>query len=366
MPPPSRGDSTTAGRSAQALYRPAGGAFGPLTPIGAGSLPTLSLAPSGDAAIGFIGEATDARVSVLDVTPPAIVAATVPAAAATGAAVAMATQVSDAWSTLATGQPSWNFGDGTTGAGLAVSHAYAKAGSYTVTVSAADAAGNPAAPVTRQIVVTTPAGPPPPGAPGTPTTSIGKPKLKAAYVASKLVGSITLTGTSGIKTTLTIAIRKRGAKKTSATSKLAVKGGKWSKTLKLPSGLAPGPYTVIVSGAGIKGSQTSFTLAAPKSGIVTRSYASGPRRGPAATKLGGTNELWAHFTFGTMPKKGQTITTQWLLPDGSKLGANTRPRTPLVEAQVKDLKGNPLPVGRWRCVIRAGGVVVATLTVRLT
>jgi hypothetical protein len=37
-----------------------------------------------------------------------------------------------------------------------------------------------------------------------------------------------------------------------------------------------------------------------------------------------------------------------------------------VEAQVKDLSGKPLPIGRWRCVIRAGGTIVTTLNVRLT
>jgi hypothetical protein len=357
---------TTSERSAQALYRPAGGAFGVLTPIGSGSQPTISLAPGGDAAIAFVGPATDARVSVLDVTVPTITAANVPAAGSTSAAVAMTATVSDAWSSLGAGQPSWSFGDGATGAGLAVSHTYAKAGTYAVTVGAVDAAGNAAAPVARQIVVTTPAGPPPPGAPGTPTTSIDKPKLKATYVASKLVGSITLTGTAGVKTTLTIAIRKHGAKKTSSSTKLAVNGGTWSKTLKLPSGLAPGLYDVTVSGIGITGSKTSFTLAAPKSGIVKRTYASGPRRGPAATKLGRTSELWAHFSFGTLPKKNQTITTQWILPNGSKLAANTRPRTTLVEAQVKDLSGKALPTGRWRCVITVGKTVLATLTVRLS
>jgi PKD domain len=357
---------TTSERSAQALYRPAGGEFGPLTPIGSGSLPTISLAPGGDAAIAFIGASTDARFAVLDVTAPTITAANVPATGSTAAAAPMTTTVSDTWSNLAAGQPSWSFGDGTTGAGLAVSHTYAKAGTYTVTVSAADTAGNAAAPVTRQIAITAPAGPPPPGTPGTPTTSVTKPKLKASYIASKLVGTVTVSGTSGVKTTLTIAVRKRGSKKTSASSKLAVKAGPWSKSIKLPSGLAPGTYDVIVSGSGVKGSQTSFTLAAPAVGIVTRSYASGPRRGPAATRLGRTSELWAHFSFGTLPKKGQRITTQWILPSGSKLGSNTRPRTRVVEAQVKDLRGNALPTGRWRCVIRVAGTVVATLNVRLS
>ncbi len=113
-------------------------------------------------------------------------------------------------------------------------------------------------------------------------------------------------------------------------------------------------------------SSTSFSIAAPVAGIVSRAYASGPRRGPAVTRLSHSSELWAHFSFGTLPKKRQTITTQWILPSGSKLAANTRPRTTLVEAQVKDLSGKPLPAGRWRCVIRAGTAVVATLTVRIT
>jgi hypothetical protein len=288
---------------------------------------------------------------------------TVPASATTGQAVGMSTQTSDAWSPLGAGQPSWNFGDGTTGAGASVSHVYANAGTYTVTLSASDTIGNAAAPVSRQIAVTT-APPPPP--PSTPLTSVNKPKLKAAYIASKLIGNLILTGTSGAKVTLTIAVRKHGKKKVSLTSKFAAKAGKWSRTLRLPTGLTPGKYDVIVSGPGVKGSQTSFAIPAPKAGIIKRSYASGPRRGPAATRLGQTSELWAHFTFGTLPRKGQTITTQWVLPNGTKLAANTRPRASLVEAQVKDLSGKALPTGRWRCVIRAGGTVVATLNVRLT
>jgi hypothetical protein len=38
----------------------------------------------------------------------------------------------------------------------------------------------------------------------------------------------------------------------------------------------------------------------------------------------------------------------------------------VVEAQVKDLKGRPLPTGLWRCIVRAGGTIVATVSVRVT
>ncbi len=136
----------------QALYKPAGGAFGALTAVDAGTLSSAAIDPSGDAAIAYVGPAGDARVSVLDVTPPAL-APTVPATAAAGQAVTMTAGATDAWSALGAGQPTWSFGDGTTGAGASISHAFAKAGTFTVTVAATDAAGNAAAPVTRQIVV---------------------------------------------------------------------------------------------------------------------------------------------------------------------------------------------------------------------
>jgi hypothetical protein len=355
-----------------AIYRPAGGAFGAAVNLGQGSAsplngaaitaPSAAIAPGGDALVGFAGSvARDARVAVLDAHAPTITAMTVPASAAAAQSVAMTMSATDLWSGLATGQPVWSFGDGTSAPGSSVAHAYAKGGTYTVSLAATDGAGNASAPMTRQIVVAAPAGP------ATPKTTVAKPKLKAAYVASRLVGTIALSGTSAAPTSLSIAIRRSGAKKVAATVKLAVKkAGTWSKTIKLPASLLPGKYGVTVSGTGVTSSATSFTIAVPKTGVASRVYASGPRHGPAVTKLGRTSELWAHFRFGSLPKKGQAITTQWILPSGTKLGANARPRAALVEAQVKDLKGKPLPTGRWRCVLRVGGVVVATLNVRLT
>jgi PKD domain len=351
--------------TAQAVYRPAGGSFGALTPIGVQTETDAAIAPSGDAAIASEGGGTpvDARVSVLDTQPPAFTAATVPATAATGQPVAMSATALDAWSGLAAGQPSWTFGDGVSGAGAAVSHTFAKAGTYTVTIGASDGVGLAAAPVTRQIVVTDlPVPPPPPP----PATSVSKPVVKAAWKSSRLVGSITVSGTVGASTAVTITLRLHGSKKAAAKSTAKLKAGAWKRTLRLSPSLLPGRYDVLVSGQGVAGSQTSFTLAAPSSGIVTHSYASGPRRGPAVTRLASTSELWAHFSFGTLPAKGQKITTQWTLPGGRALAANVRPRTRLVEAEVKQLAAKALPTGLWRCVIRAGGVVVATVNVRLS
>jgi hypothetical protein len=348
--------------TAQAVYRPAGGSFGALAPLGLQTETDVAIAPSGDAAIASQGDGApvDAHVSVLDTQPPGFAAATVPATATTGQPVAMSATALDAWSGLGTGQPSWNFGDGTAGAGAAVSHTYAKAGSYTVTIGVFDGVGIAGAPVTRPIVVTDAPQPPPP------VTTVKKPVLKIAWKSSRLVGTVKLTGTVGAATSLTFSYRKHGAKKLAGSSTAKVAAGIWSHTLKLPPGLAPGAYDVSITGNGVVSSQTSFTVVAPKSGIVSHSYVSGPQHGPAATRLASTSELWAHFSFGTLPKKGQKITTQWTLPGGRKLAANVRPRTQLVEAEVKQLSAKSLPPGLWHCVIRAGGVIVATVNVRLS
>jgi PKD domain len=356
---------------AEAVYKPAGAAWPnqpqpvvlspPGVDIDTANGPNLALDGLGNAVVVF-ANLTTIRVAALDVSPPAFTAVDVPASGITGQPVALSAGTVDVWSALGAGQPSWSFGDGATGAGPTVSHAFAKAGTYTVTVGVSDAVGNAAAPATRQIVITDPAPPPPPAGPA---ITVKNPRLSAVYRASKLVGSIVLTGTSPIKTTLTIAIRRHGAKKNSSSSSFAAKAGTWTRTLKLPTGLTPGTYEVTVAGTGVTSAQTSFAIAAPKTGIVKHAYATGPKRGPAATTLVKTSELWAHFQFSFLPKKKQAITTQWILPDGSKLAANTRPRTTLVEAQVKDLSGKNLPTGRWRCVITVGKTVVATLNVRL-
>jgi PKD domain len=299
------------------------------------------------------------QAAAFAVSGPAVVALAVPPTATTGQPVSMAAATVDVWSGLAPGQPTWSFGDTNLGVGPTVSHVYAAPGTYTVSVVATDAVGNAGGPATHQIVVTNPPIPP------IPATTIARPKLKALWKSNKLVGSVALSGTVGLSTVLTAKVKLHGGTKTSISSRCGTKLGAWSRTLKLPSGLAPGRYDVTVSGNGVSSATTSFTLVAPASGIIKRSYATGPRKGPAVTALGKTSELWAHFQFRTVPKKGQKITTQWILPSGRKLSANTRPRTTLVEAQVKDLAGKNLPPGRWRCVIRVGKIVLVTLNVRL-
>jgi PKD domain len=367
------GSVVTFGRSdgpntlASAVFRPAGGLWpNPiLTP------PAVLSAPGADAGLDGLFAGIDGlgnivtswtragviQTSTYDVSPPAFTSVDVPATGTTGQPVAMSSTTFDTWSAVST---SWTFGDGGAGAGPSVSHVFATPGTYLVTVGATDLGRNTATPATRQIVISNPPVPP------LPTTTVAKPKVKLTWKSGKLSNSsITVTGTVGAPASLTITVTLHGGKKTAVKSTFSANSGAWSRTLKLPATLSPGKYDVRVTGPVVQSSATSFTVAAPASGIVKRSYATGPRRGPAVTSIAHTSELWAHFQFAFLPRKGQKITTQWILPGGKRLAANSRPRTSLVEAQVKDLTGKTLPTGRWRCVITVGKTVLATLNVRL-
>ena len=88
------------------------------------------------------------QVAGFDAAPPTL-SASVPPTAVAGAAVGMAAATLDRWGPVSL---SWAFGDGTTGAGDAVSHAFGSAGPFNVTVTATDAAGN-ATSATRPIAV---------------------------------------------------------------------------------------------------------------------------------------------------------------------------------------------------------------------
>jgi hypothetical protein len=149
----------------------------------------------------------------------------------------------------------WDFGDGSTGRGLKVSHVYAGPGTYTVTASATDDAGNETV-VTRQITVTNPqtgdTGRTPP-----PVASAAAAGLKIAR-ATRSGARVTVSGTIGKKVTgkLSIVYAQKVGRSTISLKKTAkISKGRWSATLLLPRSLtrgsaARGKATVTVTFAG--------------------------------------------------------------------------------------------------------------------
>jgi PKD repeat protein len=154
----------------QAAFRAPDGAFGPLEEVsGARDRTAETSEVAFDTAAAAIGDdgrtiaawgandrsgAANERifVSERDAAPPVVSAVTVPATVTAGAVVGMSATASDALSPTTV---DWDFGDGTGASGPAVATAYTDPGTYTVTVTARDDAGNRAT-LTRTIVVVAP------------------------------------------------------------------------------------------------------------------------------------------------------------------------------------------------------------------
>ena len=81
--------------------------------------------------------------AVLDVTPPLLERLTVPALARVRRRIRFSVFATDLWSRLAR-PPLWQFGDGTHARGLTVHHVYRRRGTYRISVTAEDLAGNSA------------------------------------------------------------------------------------------------------------------------------------------------------------------------------------------------------------------------------
>lgn len=167
----------------RAAVRPSGGAFGPiatLSPTGDGADQTdVAVDPQGNAAAVWVDfnpldKSTRLVTNEYDGTSPSFGTVSVPSTADAGVLVAMSASASDDWSQPTIG---WDFGDGQTANGNAVSHTYAKAGTYTVTATATDGGGNTAV-VTRGVTV--PVVVPP----------LAKPKIGKTFNAATVHGTI--------------------------------------------------------------------------------------------------------------------------------------------------------------------------------
>jgi hypothetical protein len=149
--------------------RPPGGSFGTPLPIAAAGTQAAGFAvtPGDDLLASWTldsdknGAGDEVFAGGLDAgAPPALTDVSVPTAGVLGVASAFSAHASDTMGMRGVG---WSFGDGTSAAGESVSHAYAAAGMFTVTVTATDRAGNTSS-ATRTISVIDPNAKPPPAA----------------------------------------------------------------------------------------------------------------------------------------------------------------------------------------------------------
>jgi hypothetical protein len=142
----------------------------------------------------------------------------------------------------------WQFGDGSGAGGASVTHAYARAGSYPVTLTVTDRTGNETV-VSGTITVTEPVvpGPPAPPAPPAPPVPPGPGPVERAAArlklttASRVGARVTVSGTldrraSG-RVTVTWAQRV-GRRTVRRTATARIVRGRFATTVRLPRALA--------------------------------------------------------------------------------------------------------------------------------
>jgi PKD repeat protein len=132
----------------QAATRRANGAWQPagsLSGTGVSLIPEARVAtdPQGDAAVIWsIDNGTTELVQAegYDDAGPIVDAVSIPSSGTVGVPVSFSVAPVDAWSAVA--GSAWSFGDGASDSGQTLSHTYARAGSYPVTVTSTDTLGN--------------------------------------------------------------------------------------------------------------------------------------------------------------------------------------------------------------------------------
>ena len=241
--------------------RPAGAAWGVASAIGAvagrTSGVTAAADPAGDVVVGYGFTPYAASVGTLyarafDVAGPLTRLLSIPGTGTAGQPTSYTVTPADAWSPVLS--TVWSFGDGTTASGPNVTHTFAAAGSYAVSVTTTDAAGNTRSQtgttaVAAAPVVVTPPATPKPALTGVKLTkqTIHVVKSDASPRSSKL--KLTLDTDATVKVVLK-RTKKVDGKAVKATMTKALKKG--TSTIKLTSKvgskqLPPGTYKVSVT-----------------------------------------------------------------------------------------------------------------------
>jgi len=197
----------------------------PNTPVG--ETPTVAAGAGGRAAVVWLGANGQHQAALLDSNPPRLSAVTAPEQAVAGTQVALSATAADDFAGLA-GPPAWDLGDGTTASGASVTHAWSAPGTYTVAVTATDAAGNVAR-AERQVVVA--AQPPTPA----PAASTGAAR---ALCATRAVLSGSVDG-HGLAATTRFAYGMRSTNRTTPARSSAVGTGRQGVHATV-AGLRPG------------------------------------------------------------------------------------------------------------------------------
>ena len=199
-----------------------------------------------------------------------------------------------------------------------------------------------------------------------PAATVTDARAEARWALGRQVGSLALAGSASHASELQVTIRS--AKVAYPPTSASAPAGEYRLSVRLPAGLLPGSYTVTVGGTStgerLLDVVRSVAVAAPPTGIVSRSSISATPRGPSRARVPkGTTTLFARFGFAVRPASGQRLTAVWRAPSAVIRRREKVAVGRIVRATIVDETG--LAPGRWRCTLEANGATLAVAVIRV-
>src|SRR5262249_19211717 len=182
-----------------------------------------------------------------------------------------------------------------------------------------------------------------------------------------VTGLVRFTGATTTRLRLSVRLRRSGAKaRILASRQLAVGAGKFGGSLPLPHTLLPGAYRLELVSGKLNASKRVILKPPPEGVVGSAGVNTRPGGVPLKHIRGRPRILYSTFVFAARPRRGQRITTTWVQPTGVPTPAVRKSFLPILTSFVGATDAAaPLPPGRWRCVLRAGGRVVAVASTRV-
>jgi hypothetical protein len=207
--------------------------------------------------------------------------------------------------------------------------------------------------------------------------TFGSVKLTATTVAarwqkSRLTGTMTLSGEATKDARLAVTVTPTAGGKPFVNRSVDVSAGTFRTTVPLPKRLLPGRYALRVEGTMggvvVPAAVRAMRVPAPREGVVAKEHISTTPKGSAVRKVAlATKKLYAHFTFAQGALSKLPLTVEWYGPRGTFIGKKPKPRARLVESTISFPPNYPAGKKRgiWGCILRAGGVAVDDVFVRV-
>lgn len=206
------------------------------------------------------------------------------------------------------------------------------------------------------------------GSQQSPSMSVSKVSLSAAWRLGWLRGSVRFTITVSGPTQVVAWIRPVGGIPVGGDHDYSLAAGTSTEAITLPARLPPKEYVLTLRGAA--GGKTlpeltgDFTVPDPPDGVIEGAGISTVEGGTPAHVFAKPLKLWAQFDFLTAPPQARTVTVVWRIPSVKFVREVTKKYGRKIDSYVGS--NSPLPPGRYWATLMVAGKEADIVSVRVS